>query len=494
MSISILNTLPNVSFAINTGYFYKIIATGPSLQYEWYKNGAVIPGEITDTLNFPSLQVSDAGSYYVRVYNMSDSVNSNTATIEIQTVPVITQQPQNVNAPTGSNINFQVFATGNGLQYEWSFNGSVIPGGPNSFQININNISDSDVGTYSVRVFNLAGSVISSDATLGIPPIINLQPISFKQQVGTVGFFLVLSDSLLDQYQWYKNGVPIINGTQNFLQFNPLKFNDIGSYYVKVYNSAGYVISNTVTADVYDTPSITVQPRAYYEVGINGQIRICPQIYGGCFHYQWQKEGVDLPGETGLCLIISNIEFDQAGKYRLCAVNPAGTIYTDYTIIYVLPVPQTCFPFETPAGGLAGGGNLSSGLTDMKIGRAQECYVASVLPLAKGNNCCLTAGPQISPYAGGTTSAALLQQQMGAQALCNISTNIAVAKLKQYIQPCPVINNNGVDMRFIKYHRRGPIAVPMPPPPGVFIPNNPAIPKATDGYCVPIIGITQSRF
>lgn len=325
-------------------------------------------------------------------------------------------------------------------------------------------------------------------------PIINLQPLPIKQQIGTLAVLLVLSDSILDQYQWYKNGIPIINATTNSIQFNPLTFNDIGSYYVKVYNNTGYVLSNIVSVSAYDTPSVIQQPLGYYEVGLNGQINICPQLYGGCFEYQWQKDGVDLVGETGDCLMISNIHFDQAGQYRLCAVNPAGTIYTDYSTVYVLPVPQTCFPFETPAGGLAGGGNLASGLTDMKIGRAQECYVVSVLPLARGNNCCLTAGPQISPYAGGTTSAALLQKQMESQALCNISTNIAVAKLKQYIQPCPVVSADGVDLRFVKYQRRGPLAAPMPPPPGVFIPNNPAIPKATDGYCVPIIGITQSRF
>ena len=75
-----------------------------------------------------------------------------------------------------------------------------------------------------------------------------------------------------------------------------------------------------------------------------------------------------MPGENGECLTLSNAQYEQGGQYRLCATNPIGTVYTIYTIVYVNPVPQTCFPFETPAGGLAGGGNLASGLTDMKIG------------------------------------------------------------------------------------------------------------------------------
>lgn len=492
MSIHITNTLPNVSLAISTTYSFTITAVGtPPLQYEWYKNGGVISGEITNILTFASLQTSDAGSYYVRVYNMSDSSDSNTATLEIQTVPVITQQPQNVIAAVGDTISFQVLATGNALQYEWMLNGMIIPGGPSSFQIGINTITYSDIGTYSVRVFNCAGSVVSDGATLRILPIITTQPTSIKQQVGINDSISVVTANPFDQYQWYKNGVPIVNGTFSTLQFTPLAYSDIGSYYVKVYNSSDYVLSNTVRVDVYDTPRVVVQPRAYYEVGLGGEIRICPQVYGGCLHFQWQKDGLDVPGLNSECLTLSNAQYDQAGQYRLCATNPGGTVYTIYTLVYVNPVPQTCFPFETPAGGLAGGGNLASGLTDMKIGRAQECYIARVLPRAKGNNCCLTAGPHISPYVGGTTSAALLQQQLQAQALCNISTNIAVAKLKQYIQPCP---DTMVDLRFVKYQRRGIPVESAPPPPGVFIPSNPAIPKATDGYCVPIIGITQSRF
>jgi hypothetical protein len=496
MSITITNTLPDISLAINTPYTYTIIATGPSLQYEWYKNGIIIPGEITNILNFPSLQISDGASYYVRVFNMTDSVDSNTATLEIQTVPVITTQPQDTTVVATQTATFQVIANGNSLQYEWRFNGVPILGGPNSFSIDINNCQPSNEGAYSVFVYNDAGSVLSNSAFLTVniePPQILLEPQSFKQQAGTLGVLLVQTTPFYNQYQWYKNGVPIINGIQNFIQFNPLSLNDAGLYYVRVYNTIGSVNSVVVNVDVYDTPSVSLPLRDYYQVGKNGEIRMCAGFYGGCFYYQWQKDGVDIPGATGLCYTISNADYEQAGVYTICATNPLGTVCTS-TTVYVNPVPQTCFPFETPAGGLAGGGNLASGLTDMKIGRAQECFIREVLPSARGNNCCLTEGPQISPYSGGTTSGALIQKQIEQQALCSMSTNIAVAKLKQYIQPCPVIGNNGVDLRFVKYQRRGIPVEPAPPPPGVFIPSNPAIPKATDGYCVQIIGITQSRF
>jgi hypothetical protein len=410
--------------------------------------------------------------------------------------PSILVQPQSLTVDIGQPASFTIDATGGNLHYEWYFLGNPIIGAPDSSTYLINISLPQNEGSYYVRVFNSAGQVISNTVTLTVnfnPPIINLQPQSIKQQVGSnAGLFVISNAPLFNQNQWYKNGTPIINGTQTTLNMNPLSFDDAGSYYVKVYNPAGYVFSDTVTVDVYDIPRVTQPLKDYYEVGQGGEIRMCADFYGGCFYYQWQKDGTDIPGQTTTCLTLSNAQFEQAGVYTLCATNPGGTVCTS-TTVYVNPIPQTCFPFETPPGGLASGGNMASGLTDMKIGRAQECYIKAVLPLAYGNNCCLMEGPQISPYAGGTTSGALLQRQMEQQALCSVSTNIAVAKLKQYIQPCPVVNN-GVDTRFVKYQRRGIPVEPAPPPPGVFIPNNPAIPKATDGYCVQIIGITQSRF
>ena len=57
----------------------SVAATGDGLFYQWFRNGALIPGATQATLGFASAQVSDSADYYVVVSNSSGSVTSSTA-------------------------------------------------------------------------------------------------------------------------------------------------------------------------------------------------------------------------------------------------------------------------------------------------------------------------------------------------------------------------------------------------------------------------------
>jgi pectin methylesterase-like acyl-CoA thioesterase len=57
----------------------SVAATGDGLFYQWFKNGALIPGATQAALNFPSAQVADSADYYVVVSNSSGSVTSSNA-------------------------------------------------------------------------------------------------------------------------------------------------------------------------------------------------------------------------------------------------------------------------------------------------------------------------------------------------------------------------------------------------------------------------------
>ena len=57
----------------------SVAATGDGLFYQWFKNGALIPGATQATLGFASAQVSDSANYHVVVSNSSGSVTSSTA-------------------------------------------------------------------------------------------------------------------------------------------------------------------------------------------------------------------------------------------------------------------------------------------------------------------------------------------------------------------------------------------------------------------------------
>jgi hypothetical protein len=73
-----------VSLAAN----FSVIASGtPPLQYQWSKNGTNIPGATQASLNLRPLAQADAGSYMVRVTNVSGFQDSTSAVLTVLSPP-----------------------------------------------------------------------------------------------------------------------------------------------------------------------------------------------------------------------------------------------------------------------------------------------------------------------------------------------------------------------------------------------------------------------
>lgn len=84
--------------------------------------------------------------------------------------PVITAQPQTVFSSIGRDVTFSVDFTGFPAPFiQWRKDGESIPGA-NGKTLSLNNITQANVGLYSVIVSNFAGSVESSTAELSLAP------------------------------------------------------------------------------------------------------------------------------------------------------------------------------------------------------------------------------------------------------------------------------------------------------------------------------------
>jgi hypothetical protein len=81
--------------------------------------------------------------------------------------PQITHQPWDIPVAIGTNATLQVAATGGGLVYSWSRNGSPIPGATLA-SYTITAASAASVGTYTVTVSNSRGAVTSRAATVSV--------------------------------------------------------------------------------------------------------------------------------------------------------------------------------------------------------------------------------------------------------------------------------------------------------------------------------------
>ena len=178
------------------------------------------------------------------------------------TPPTITNQPQNVNVPTGSSATFTVAASGTGqLTYQWLKNDTNIENAISS-SYTIENVQTSDEGNYKVIVTSANGSSITSNtATLTTfnpvpppifsPPSITLQPISQTVIVGDGVAFNVNTDGTQPiAYQWSKDDVAIQGATGNTYIIQTASLTDVGTYKVTASNLVGSVTSDAVTLTV----------------------------------------------------------------------------------------------------------------------------------------------------------------------------------------------------------------------------------------------------
>jgi len=151
------------------------VDASPGPSFQWYFNGAAIPGATASTYEIPSVRPADAGNYYVVITHALGTYTTPVFTVTVSSLPVLASQPQSQTAVTGARAIFRVSATGDlPLSYQWYFNGSTPIGTGTSLKLTP--LQPEHVGAYTVVVSNVWGAVTSAPAMLNvIPPV----PLAF---------------------------------------------------------------------------------------------------------------------------------------------------------------------------------------------------------------------------------------------------------------------------------------------------------------------------
>ena len=122
--------------------------------------------------------------------------------------PTITAQPQDQTITVGQDASFSVSATGTSpLGYQWSFNGTNIPGATDSSYTRYS-AQPTDAGNYAVTITNMAGSVLSSNALLTLQGVLTIiaPPTNLAVCAGSPAVFTVEASGLDVTYQWQGSG------------------------------------------------------------------------------------------------------------------------------------------------------------------------------------------------------------------------------------------------------------------------------------------------
>ncbi len=326
---------------------FTIIAEGSSpLIYKWTFNGtplvpsSTVLGTAGPVLTLVAADEAREGVYAVEITNDFGTITSAGAILTVtggDVAPTIQSQPVALIALEGGSASFFVLASGTPEpEYQW-FRDNValsdVPGiaGSKTAELNLTNLSTAAAGSYTVRIFNAAGSVDSAAASLVVETIpkisIGGQPSALTViQGGVASFTVVATGNPTPTYQWRRGTTPLAGPTGATLTLDPVAAADAGDYSVVVTNSRGSVTSSLARLTVITPPTISVPPAASSAfVGDNIALRVTAAGVPAPT-YQWTKNGVPIPGATTTTLNLLGVTVADAGAYRVAVTNSAGSV------------------------------------------------------------------------------------------------------------------------------------------------------------------------
>lgn len=202
-----------------------------SLTYEWLKNGVSIANAAG-----AACQVSQAGTYVVRVTDSKGCVGTSSPVIIQLITPTATLTPSVDQWLCEGRSSVQIAASAEaGTQYEWLRNGQVISGSRSQ------SVSATQTGLYQVRITQQGCQRITDGVRVGqaasqLPEIIPVNQVIALPRGASVQ--LSAPDGEFSSYQWLRNDTEINSATTGTLSVK-----DPGTYKVKLKQAVCSILS-----------------------------------------------------------------------------------------------------------------------------------------------------------------------------------------------------------------------------------------------------------
>lgn len=315
-----------VTICVSYPVSFSVIASGDSLHYQWYKDGAPlsddadITGSQASQLDIDQVQTSDMGSYYVIISGSSacSAVQSVSVLLKVTEEIAITQQPVAIGVCEGGTAVFSVAASGTGINYKWQKNNVGLDNGPNISGVGtpvltITNVSAADAANYRVRLTSegFCSQVFSKDVKLTVNPIPSVNAVD--TQIVCSGYLyagLNFSGSVPGTVYKWTNDDPSIglaaSGTGPIPPFMALNTGSTPVYaHIKVtpeYTNAGATCTGD-TIEVVLAVNVgatvdAVSDQVICNAGTSSLVHFTSQTVGGTVVFNWENNNSSI-GLTG---------------------------------------------------------------------------------------------------------------------------------------------------------------------------------------------------
>jgi Ig-like domain-containing protein/cohesin domain-containing protein len=191
----VVTTQPSDQVAVINGtvtFTLSVLAT-PPLTYQWFVNDTNHPvsGATSNSLVLNNVQTNQVGVYFAAISNSIGFTISSNASLTVLPLS-ITSQPTNQIVGLGDTAAFSITAqSGVPLSYQWFFNGTNEIAGATNTSLILSNVLADEIGVYSVQVTNIYGSIMSSNAALGIGLIVPNYAANFQPNGATINTLAV---------------------------------------------------------------------------------------------------------------------------------------------------------------------------------------------------------------------------------------------------------------------------------------------------------------
>jgi hypothetical protein len=318
-------TIPSTITTIEDGAFYS--CTGLK-SISFLGNVPTATALSFKGVTAPGIRQSEATGWTNTFYGLNIYIGLNGLTIKSGPVGATINQ--------GQNATFSVVAEGTGpFTYQWKKDGAVLTGAT-AATLRLVNVTVAQAGNYTVAVSNIQGTTISNAAVLTVntPLTLTSNPVSRTAAIGDTlapafSVTATAASGVTLTYQWRKDGVNILGATSATLGLTAIKATDFGTYSVTITSPTGTLTSTGAVlsraADPVVAPVITRDPSSV-TINLGSSLILSVAATGSpAPTYQWQFNGVSIPGANAATLVLTDVIAAQAGTYNVVATNTGGT-------------------------------------------------------------------------------------------------------------------------------------------------------------------------